>query len=102
MPADIVLIHDDATFSHDLAAQIRLEGHNVRVFDDLTITLPTLRAADVLELAIVRPADVRNGLRIKVVGIPSGAPYAGPLIKFLVEPITVADVVNALSAFLPE
>ena len=100
MPARIVLIHDDPAFSADLVACLRVQGHEVRVFNDLTLAVPAPHASDALEIAIVRPPDVKGGLRIKVVGIPTGKPYTGPLIKFLVEPIKVADVMVALNALL--
>jgi hypothetical protein len=56
-PVRIVLIHDDAGFSNELAALLRPLGHEVRLFDDLTIAVPVPRSSDVLEIAIVRAAD---------------------------------------------
>jgi hypothetical protein len=99
-PARIVLIHDDASFSNELEDRLTALGHEVRSFNDLTIAVPGVRCSDVLEIAIVRPTDKRGGLRIKPLGIPSGSTYAGPVLKFLVDPITVGDVVDALDVFL--
>ena len=100
VPTHIVLIHDDPAFSDDLTACLRPKCQEVRVFDDLTITLPVPHVSNALELAIVRPAEAKGGLRIKVIGIPTGEPYTGPLIRYLVDPISVADVMDALTAFL--
>jgi hypothetical protein len=99
-PARIVLIHDDARFSSELADRLRVLGHDVRSFNDLKIAVPGAGSLDVLEIAIVRPTGTRGGLRIKAVGIPTEWSYAGPLLKTLVDPITVTDVVDALNVFL--
>jgi hypothetical protein len=99
-PARIVLIHDDARFANELAARLGVLGHEVRSFSDLAIAVPGPRSSDVLEIAIVRPINARRTLRIKAMGIPTEGSYARPLLKVLVDPITVPDVVNALGVFL--
>ena len=87
-------------FSDALKACLDVEGHEVTVFDDLEVTIPVPHVSNALEIAIVRPSGTKGGLRIKVIGIPTGKPYTGPLIKFLVDPLTVSDVMYALNAFL--
>jgi hypothetical protein len=98
--ARIVLVHDDPAFSNDLAASLRVKGHEVAVSNDLTMPVPAPHASNAFEIAVVRPAEIKSGLRIKVIGIPAGKPYDGPMLKYMVEPISVADVTAALNAFL--
>ena len=99
-PARIMLIDDDTRFSSELADRLRALGHDVRTFDDPKAAVPAARSPNVLEVAIVRPPGHSGGLRIKAVGIPTEWTYGGPLLKTLVDPITVTDVMDALNVFL--
>jgi hypothetical protein len=94
------VIHDDIRFSNELVDRLRLLGHEVRLFNDLAVTVRSSSATDVVEIAIVRPSETRGGLRIKAVGIPADEACARPLVKFLVDPITVMNVIDALEIFL--
>jgi hypothetical protein len=97
-PVRITLIHDRLDFSAELTEGLRANGYEVRVFHDLTIAVPPPKDPNGLELAIVRPPHGRAGLRIAVIAAPT--PYSGPMIKFMVDPMTVADVIAALGSFL--
>lgn len=100
MMARIVLVHDDLDFADALAACLDAEGHTVQVIYDLAVQTPSARSTDDLEIAIVRSIETRSGLTIKVIGVPDGGGYDGPILKHLVDPVTVSDVMDALGAFL--
>jgi hypothetical protein len=91
----ITLIHDSQDFSAELAEALREEGY---VFYDLTTAVPPARDPNGLELAIVRSLPGRAGLRVAVIAAPTQ--YVGPLLKFRVDPISIADVIAALNPFL--
>lgn len=64
MPAQIVLVHDDAGFSDPVSRALRDAGYDVMVFPDPLVALDALETAERVELLITRvqfPAGRSNG-----------------------------------------
>ena len=98
MAVDFTLIHDDPAFLEELSDRLRVEGHEVWAINDKNVAIPIARASGALELVISREDGPRPGIWITAIGLSPG--YTGPLVKFLVQPVSVADVLAALTAFV--
>jgi DNA-binding NtrC family response regulator len=115
MPAQIVIVHDQPDFAEEMAAALRLAGHEVAAFHDPMIALDALDAARKIEvlisrigfaegkpngLALARMARAkRPGIRVVFTANPEFEAHAAGLGTFLASPVNVADVVAAVERF---
>jgi DNA-binding response OmpR family regulator len=116
MPAQIVLVHDDAVFAEQARRALTEEGYDVMVFPDPLAALDALETAEHLELLITRvgfPAGRSNGAalalmarqkrrRVKVLSVcrPEFRGDVEDLGEVLAAPASVAEVVAAARRLL--
>ena len=117
MPARIVLVHDDPTFTQSVVEALKTIGHDVVVFDDVLVAWEALREASTIEILVTRvqfgpgrPHGIalaqwarasRPRLRVLFTARPEYAPHAEGIGVFLpmpVEPRTVLEAVRRILA----
>ena len=117
MPARIVLVHDDHTFSEAVVEALQAADHDVAAFDDVLAAWEALREASTIEVLITRvqfgpgkPHGVSLAqfartscprVRILFVARPEYAAHAegnGVFLPMPVEPRTVVETVKRVLA----
>jgi hypothetical protein len=99
MATRIVVNHDDPAFVEALADTLRANGCDVVTGTDPPATVGPPQVASALEISVSQSKGRHRGIRIGVTKLPMHGQYAGMLGHFLGEPVTVADVVEALARF---
>jgi hypothetical protein len=99
MATHIIVNHDDQAFFEALADSLRAKGCDVVAGTDPAGPIEAPRITGTLELTVAQSTGSYPGVRIRVTGLPTEGRYAGVLGSFLREPVTVADVVQALGLF---
>jgi hypothetical protein len=99
MRARIIIVHDDAKFVTQVAAELRVKGHEVMAISDPTYVVQPPRFLDRLEITTTRATGDQPGIRIRVTGLPSGEPYAGVLGSFIAEPVSVDALMISFALF---
>jgi hypothetical protein len=93
------VVHNDPAFLLPVVEALRAEGYEVLGFDGPFHTVNPVCPADWLEVTISIAKGTRAGIRIRTTNLPSGQFYEEPLGLFVGNPVTVSDVVNALTRF---
>jgi DNA-binding response OmpR family regulator len=117
MPAQIVLVHDDAVFAGEARRALMQEGYDVMVFPDPLVALDTLETAVHLELLITRVGFSagrsngaslalmarykRPGVKILLLCRPEFMTEVEDLGEVLAAPVTVSEVVAAAARLMP-
>ena len=116
MPAQIVLVHDDAAFADAVSGALRESGFEVMVFPDPLVALDAIGAASRMELLITRAhfsaglsngqalalmgRDKRPGLKVLFVCRPENAKYVEDLGHVVTAPAAVSHVVSAAARLI--
>jgi DNA-binding NtrC family response regulator len=116
MPAQIVVVHNDAAFSGPVSRALREDDHDVMVFPDPLVALNALEAAEQVKLLITRvefPAGRSNGMAlalmarrkrpgVKVLFVcrPPFRKHVEDLGEVLTTPVSIAEVVEAAARLL--
>jgi DNA-binding NtrC family response regulator len=111
MPAQIVLVHDDAAFTERVSRALMAKGFKVMVLPDPLVALDALETATNVELLITRaqfPAGRSNGQALALMGRrrrpdlkvlflcqPDIRRYLEDLGEVLMFPVAVSKVVEA-------
>ncbi len=112
MPAPVVLVFDEPTFTEECATALRQVGYEVAAFTDPMRALDALDAANKIDLLITRvkyapgkPNGValarmartkRPDIRILFMAVPTSVEHIAGWGEYISLPATIADVVTAV------
>jgi DNA-binding NtrC family response regulator len=116
MPAQIILVHDDAVFAEPVSCALRENGYEVMVFPDPLAAVSALETAERMDLVITRVEfppgrsngvalarmahHKRPGVKLLFVCRPQFREHVEDLGELLPRPVAVAQVVDAAGRLL--
>ena len=112
MPAPVVFVHDDPTFTEACATALRVEGYDVAAFTDPMLALDELDTASTVDLLITRVAYApgkpnglalarmarvkRPNIRIIFLAVPTAIEHIEGWGDFVQLPATPAEILTAM------
>lgn len=112
MPAQIVVVHDDAPFQVAVVLALKAEGYSVMAYEDALAAMTALEAANRIELLITRFrfADGRSNGRALALMAKSRKPglkviftaplamkeYADEIGRLVAMPVSIPDLVEVV------